>query len=98
GGVAAIELRDGLAEFGAGRLRLALLPEGPDLEARDASNDQQRHSQRIDAVFVPQLFVAVLADGLVHLAKKITVAHWRRTLLSWRDAQVSERVARSVVC
>ena len=63
-------MRNRLAEFGAGFLRLALLPIGPSLEAGHPATITAAAIKRIDAVSVPQLFVAVLADGLVHLAKK----------------------------
>src|SRR5262249_28793511 len=97
GRVAVVEFRDRLAKLGAGLLRPLLLPIGPELEAGHAADNQRRRGERIDAVFVPQLLVAVLADGIVHLPKKITVAHWRRTLLWLRQAQILEADAGSLL-
>ena len=82
--VCALLQAQSLRVFCTGLGGLPLLPIGPSPMAGDADEDEDRDDQDIDAVSIPELFVAFLADGLVHLAKEIPVAHRQWTLLTLR--------------
>jgi len=74
-----------VGELGAGLLSLLLLPVVPAFVAGDARHHEHGEAQGIDTVFVPQLVVSVLADGLVHFTQKgIAVGHRHQTLLTLR--------------